>query len=360
MKIYNCHTHLFTLDHVPERFLPKFVMWALKQKWTRKMFRRLLPGKRDLLERYVNFFEVNMLDGQANVLKRLKGYYPQGSVDQTEFIVLPMDMEHMLAGKVKAGIDEQHEELLELLNNGEPVIPFIGTDPRKKTDVLAFVKKWHEKGFKGVKLYPPLGYYPTHSALMDEVYPYCIQHKLPIMAHCSRGGVHVKKVTDEMLDEPNPINRPVVKSKAKEFSDIYTDPSNYVPVLEKHKDLRICLAHFGGGDEWDKYLLTSWDTSMPDTEKSWLSVIKDLMLKYDHVYADISSTLFQGGETRIHLLKVLLQNEKIRKRVLFGSDYYMMERVKDLERINAIKLRSELGETLFKQIAVENAENYLN
>ena len=99
---------------------------------------------------------------------------------------------------------------------------------------------------------------------------------------------------------------------------------------------------------------------MPDTEKSWLSVIKDLMLKYDHVYADISSTLFQGGETRIHLLKVLLQNEKIRKRVLFGSDYYMMERVKDLERINAIKLRSELGETLFKQIAVENAENYLN
>ena len=59
------------------------------------------------------------------------------------------------------------------------------------------------------------------------------------------------------------------------------------------------------------------------------------------------------------LLLVLLENKKIRERVLFGSDYYMMERVKSQEREMAIKIRSRLGPELFKQIAETNPKRYL-
>lgn len=358
MQIYNCHTHLFNLSHVPENFLPKPVTWLLKKRRARGVLRKISPfSKRDLIDRYINFFEVNMLGTQSDVLHHLKGYYPQNALNQTQFVVLPMDMEFMAAGNVPVKIDKQHQELVDMVNAGEPIIPFIGTDPRRN-NIADFVKNWHIKGLKGIKLYPPLGYYPSDSRL-DAVYAYAVANKLPVMSHCSKGGIHIKKVSQEMLDEPNPLGRPVVRAKAKEFSDIYTDPANYDQVATKYPELRICLAHFGGGDEWEKYLHSSWDPGLPETEKSWLSVIIDLIMKHDNVYTDISSTLFQG-ENRMELLQVLLQNERLRSRILFGSDFYMMERVKNLERINALKIRSALGETLFEQIAIENVKNYLN
>jgi predicted TIM-barrel fold metal-dependent hydrolase len=268
-----------------------------------------------------------------------------------------MDMEHMLAGNVSKKINEQHEELDLLVQAGEPIIPFIGTDPRQP-DILEFVTKWHKRGFKGIKLYPPLGYYPNDVRL-EPVYEYAIEHNLPVMTHCSRGGVHVKKVTNQMLHEPNPLGRKVVKKKAKQFSDIYTDPANYEPIATKYPDLKICLAHYGGGDEWDKYLHNPWDAKASNEDKSWLSIILDLMKKHDNIYADISSTLYHE-EDRIDILKVLLENEKVRDRTLFGSDFYMMEREKPIERERSMKIRSQLGANLFMQIANTNVEKYLN
>lgn len=358
MIIYNCHTHLFTINHIPDRFIPKLVMWLVKKKITRKIARLIIPfTDRDLIDRYINFVEVTLRGEQIEVLTKLQGYFPNGAVDQTKFVVLPMDMEFMRAGKVKIDLNQQHEELDSLVQSGHPIIPFIGTDPRRE-NIFDFVKKWHSRGFKGIKLYPPLGYYPNDSRL-DNIYEYAEKSNIPIMAHCSKGGVHIKKVTKEMLKEPNPIGRPVKKQKAKHFSDLYTDPANYDPISKKYPKLRICLAHFGGGDEWEKYMLTSWDSSMPDTEKSWFSVIIDLMLKHDNIYADISSTLFEDSD-RIDLLKVLLENPKLRERILFGSDYYMMEQVKPLERKKSIEIRSKLGPNLFKQIAFTNPGRYLN
>lgn len=358
MLIYNCHAHLFTINHIPNRFLPAPVMWLLKKRLTRETARKMIPfTDRDLIDRYVNFIEVALEGRQSEVLDMLKGYYPSGQVDQTKFIILPMDMEFMGAGKVKVGIEKQHEELEQLMKAGESIIPFIGTDPRRK-GLLDFVKKWHEKGFKGIKLYPPLGFYPNDKRL-EPIFEYAVNHSLPILVHCSRGGVHLKKVTKEMLKEPNPLGRKVEKKKAKLFSDIYTDPANYDAVATKYPELKICLAHFGGGDEWDNYMETSWHSDMPETEKSWFSVCLDIMHKHENIYADISSTLYQGSG-RIDMLKVILENKKIKERVLFGSDFYMMERVKPIERKKSIEIRSKIGPENFKQIACTNPERFLN
>jgi len=358
MVIYNCHTHTFTINHVPKRFIPPFIAWLIRFKGVRKFARNLIPfTDRDLIDRYINFVEVSLMGNQEDIFKKLKGYYPNGTLDQTKFIILPMDMEFMLAGKVPTKLADQHEEIAALAKKYEAIIPFIGTDPRRD-DVLQVVAEMHSQhGFKGIKLYPPLGYYPNDSRL-EPVFQYAIDNNLPVMAHCSRGGVFVKKVTKEMLAEPNPLGRPVIRKKPKEFSDIYTDPANYDPIASKFPELKICLAHFGGDREWDKYLETSWDASMGEEHKSWLSIIIDLILKHDNVYTDISSTLFDS-EKYIDLLIVLLQNEKIRERVLFGSDYYMMERVKSKEREMAIKIRSKLGSDLFRQIAEINPKRYL-
>ena len=71
---------------------------------TRSVARKIIPfTDRDLIDRYINFVEVALEGKQSEVLDKLKGYYPNGSVDQTKFIVLPMDMEHMMAGKSQEG-----------------------------------------------------------------------------------------------------------------------------------------------------------------------------------------------------------------------------------------------------------------
>ncbi len=358
MIIYNCHTHTFTTNHVPRKFIPPIASWLVRKKGVRRFARRLFPfTDRDLIDRYINFFEVSLLGSQAAVFKKLKGYYPQGQTDQTKFIVLPMDMAFMLADKVPVSLEQQHQELAQIAATDNTCIPFIGVDPRRK-GVFDIVKTLHSsQGFKGIKLYPPLGYYPNDARLAP-IYTYAEENKLPIMAHCSRGGVSIKKVTDAMLQEPNPLGRSVVKMKAKHFSDIYTDPANYDPIATQYPNLNICLAHFGGDGEWDKYLEHSWHPGSLEESKSWLSVILDLIQTHDNIYADISSTLFQK-DSYMDLLLVLLENKKVRERVLFGSDYYMMERIKSQERKMAIKIRSRLGSALFKQIAETNPKRYL-
>ena len=35
--------------------------------------------------------------------------------------------------------------------------------------------------------------------------------------------------------------------------DEYTNPSSYVDVLDTYPNVRLCLAHFGGDEEWKKY-----------------------------------------------------------------------------------------------------------
>ncbi len=330
----------------------------IKLKGVRWFARKLWPfTDRDLIERYINFFEVSLSASQAEVFNRLQGYYPNSATEQTKCIVLPMDMAFMKAGPVPVDLDKQHEELSKLAQLNPAVIPFIGVDARRN-NLLKMVQKWHKQhGFKGIKLYPPMGYYPNDIRL-EPVYEYAQANNLPVMSHCSRGGVYSKKVTKAMLQEPHPLGKPVVKQKPKAFTDIYTHPANYELIANKYPNLKICLAHFGGDTEWDKYFEDAWSPDSSEENKSWLAVITDLIQAHDNIYTDISSTLFKKDHY-LDLLLVLLENKKIRERVLFGSDFYMMEREKSEERKMAIKIRSRLGETLFKQIAVTNPKRYL-
>jgi predicted TIM-barrel fold metal-dependent hydrolase len=358
MHIINCHSHTFTIKHVPNRFLPFRLVSILKPAIIRKplgwILRNLLPfTERDLLDRYINFLEITAHKTQEETFIRVRGYYPSN----TRFIILAMDMEFMRAGKVKEHYEMQLKELLHLKNlYPNQILPFVAVDPRRNT-IFDIVKNYvEEHSFSGIKIYPRLGFYPNDARLL-KIYEYAQSKNIPILSHCSRGGVYTKKITTEMLKHP--IRGIVPKTKPKDFSHYFTEPQNYVPILEKFPHLKICLAHFGGNAEWDAYLDTAWNPQNENQEPSWVSQIVAMMEKYDNLYTDISYTLFHS-DRYFPLLAIFLENKKIKDRIMFGSDYYMVEREKISEREVSLKIRYALGEDKFRMIAETNVSTFLN
>jgi hypothetical protein len=73
--------------------------------------RRLSPSRRGKLTRYAQILHFSYERGdQEGVFKLLRSCYPQG----TRFVVFPMDMEYMNAGRVSQPIAVQHGQLAEL------------------------------------------------------------------------------------------------------------------------------------------------------------------------------------------------------------------------------------------------------
>lgn len=352
----NAHTHIFTTESVPVKFLPWFLRVIANVVVTKGMYKFLertpFKGAAYLLKKFYNFKKIGEHGTQRDVFKHLQGFYPTG----TKFVVLPMDMEYMGAGKVPTSYKEQHDKLAELKNEfGELIQPFVFAHP-ERPDVLDQVKHYiEEKGFAGIKIYPAIGYFPSDSRL-DEVYEYAEANQIPIMTHCTRGGVYYKgELTEER--RRNPLNGEIIeKSKNRLFTDNYSDPDQYHPILEKHPNLKICFAHYGGSAEWDKFLKESWHKEAP---KTWFSKINEYIRddRYPNVYTDVSYTLVRSD---LHpVLKSFLESdEKLRSQVLFGTDFYMTEQ-EGSERFFGMNLRGSIGEKLWEQIAITNPTRYL-
>ncbi len=346
--IYNCHIHTFTMEHVPREFLPWIVRGPLNSPFGRWTIAGILGAfwpfdDRDLVQRYANFLNVAGLDNQGEVLQKAMGYYPVG----TKFVILPMDMAYMSAGLPKANIHNQHDELALLLRAKEfkdVALPFVGIDPRRDDytgGVRAYLEKRKEQGFQGVKIYPPQGFPPDHDVLMNQVYPACVDLSFPVMTHCSRGGVHSKGML-------------------RHRTIGFTDPDNYRTVLKAHPELRLCLAHFGGSQDWIEYLNGAWALSGDDVKKNWVWKIVNLLRsgEFPNLYTDISYTIFRFQQN-IAFLKVLMVDPRIKEKVLFGSDFYMTEAEVFKERQLSLQLRAALGEEDFRLIAQDNPKKYL-
>jgi hypothetical protein len=71
-RIVNCHTHVFTIDHVPERFLPlglPTLMRIAPLRWAlRKLLHWVLPfTDRDQLDRYARFLKLTYRRSQREL-----------------------------------------------------------------------------------------------------------------------------------------------------------------------------------------------------------------------------------------------------------------------------------------------------
>ena len=115
--------------------------------------------------------------------------------------------------------------------------------------------------------------------------------------------------------------------------------------------LKVCLGHFGSEYYWKEYI------ENPGNPDNWFVIIRKMIEQYDNLYSDISFTLH--NQEFFPLLKVLLTNPSLRKKILFGSDYYMVATKSD-ERRFGVELRAFIGEDNFKAIALDNPQAYLS
>jgi uncharacterized protein len=304
---------------------------------------RINPASNDIFERTARFLKIAEQPTQQEVFKQVSLQYPQ---KKTVFVVLPMDMGFMNLGELETPIERQHEELWHLAQtSGGQIIPFYAADPRHE-DIVERVKNNLSKDkFRGIKIYPNLGYKPDDPRLM-EIYKMCIEGDFPVVTHCSPGGIWRYGVT-------------------KKERRANSEPLNYKRILDTpgYENLKFNLAHFGGAEEWVRHLR---GRAQEDEEQPWVRTIYDMIAsgKYPNLYTDISYTVFTPKVQGLYLdlvdyLKVLLSHPLVRKRVLFGSDYYMVERESISEKEASLLLRSRLGEDLYKQIAYTNPREFL-
>lgn len=347
MQIINAHIHTFRGVDVPENLFPLgLAKWLARRdrKFLTWLVHNLDPfTDNDIFDYYLNFIKTGKMKSQLDIYNKVSSNYPTG----TRFIVLPMDMAYMGAGKVPRNYKDQLDELATL---PVEVIKYIHVDPRRP-DVQNMVEYYQSKGFRGIKLYPPLGYYPDDEILMN-IYSFCNKKKMSVVGHGSpRNPIHFKGSFNELLallKMPKTWN--ACGMDKKDLCAIFTHPLNYAPALRSFPNVNFCIAHFGSAYYWDKYL-------KGEKEDNWIGIIIDMINKYDNFWTDISFTM--GNEKYWPLLRLLLiDNPKLASRVLFGSDFYMNE-VEGSEMQWSIKLRTFLGEDLFKQIAEVNPRVFL-
>lgn len=185
--------------------------------------------------------------------------------------------------------------------------------------------------YLGFKIYTAQGYRPwdvRRLPILKEFYQRCCTGKIPIMNHCTPDGApsfdrgEYVKFRHPMDNRDDDIQKSIhMKTLFKPdvdeyFNDFFVSPRSWEQVLEgkvgntRLRDLRLCLAHFGGGKKGIK----------------WIGDIIALIKKYPHVYADISSSM-TNKEFKEHFKTVIARDNefktRIRKRILFGTDWYL-------------------------------------
>ncbi|WP_299887065.1 amidohydrolase family protein [uncultured Lacinutrix sp.] len=427
------------------------LLWTILTKSVSLL--KKIPGKmaKDLIDRYMLMGRFAMYKGQLGIYNRLKDQYPSG----TKFIVLPMDMEYMGAGPAspEGSYPEQMKELADIKeDHPDEFLPFVFVEPRriledsnqlkykfdssgKVTLEDCFIKEYIEdKKFSGFKIYPALGYYAFDEALLP-LWKYAADNEIPIMTHCIKGTIFYRGKKKKVWDT-HPIFKEYVRlggdqklsdlilsqKKNIDFSLNFTHPLNYLVLLKEEllrihvgqcsdeiksifgytdantklkqdlSHLKICFAHFGGEDQWERYqeldrfyyskMLTTepnhgieflyTDTELkksPDERTiswkkledcwkvvDWYSIICSMLLQHDNVYADISYILH--NEKIFNLLKETINNPKLGKKVLFGTDFYVVRNHKAEKNLLA-QTKGNLNDEDFNLIARENPINYL-
>ncbi len=357
-EFFNCHIHTFTANAAPPRFLPFGLLPIARGRFTGPVagwiLRNLWPfSTTDRFERLAAFATIGRLPSQRAVFERVRGFY----TDEFRFVVLTLDMDYMGAGVPRHDYQRQLRDVIELRSDPElrdVVLPFVCADPRRP-DVAEFVRAniERENGCVGIKVYPPLGFWPSDTRL-NPVFDYAASERIPVLAHCSRGGaIYRGRIREEMRVAPHSGKR--VGGRRSALFGEYANPDGWLPVLERNPDLRLCLAHYGGGEEWRRYLRNAEPVS---ERESWIRKINGLIEnpQFPHVYADVSATAARPDT--LPLIAVLASRPETRDHVLFGSDFFMIQR-STTERQFGLGLRSAIGETAWGRIAGDNVRAWL-
>jgi predicted TIM-barrel fold metal-dependent hydrolase len=240
---------------------------------------------------------------------------------------------------------KQHMFELEELAEQYPgkIFPFLAIDPRR-VGIMKLIEMKINKGkgiFKGIKLYPPLGYLPTHPNL-TQVFEYCVQYDIPITLHCSPGGMKNFRKKNYIRSWQEKNHWEDFKTSKGNKSVYYTAPAKWLPVLKKWPNLRVNFAHFGGGDQ------------LMAGNLAWMNEIIQLVKNYRLVYTDISYHADKASPSK--LFEVIEKNDFLNKKVMFGTDYIMI--MMDMS-LGGLKNYFDHYSNLNSRLCCENARDFL-
>lgn len=402
-RYVNCHTHIFNVKCAPDRFIGLPVARILGNNRTAlyavhgiMRIGENMPffktGTKESIEKMRSFLKIGANRSQEGVFELLRSNYSFGPVS---YVALTLNMDHMGAGKASIPYSTQLSQVADLkITYKEELIPFVSIDPRAGSpeQLLSLVKDCMEnKSFGGIKLYPPLGFYPFDPRL-EKVYAYAQEHNIPVLTHVSKGGIFYQgehlpldfleplsfggvraKWTDvdgnegELMDFSNDVRntrRFLGKTWGKgrrneEFKLHFSDPRNYHLVLKKFPQLKLCMAHFGGDESISEYI-DQRKEGKPDLT-NWHHVICEILRTHPNTYADVSYALWKPKVwPRMKECIDLPQDgtRDISRQILFGTDYYMT--IQEESEINLVSnFRKAIGNDRFNKIAIDNPERFL-
>ncbi len=305
------------------------------------IFKELKKEKRELSKK---------IELTKTIDKSLYNQFKQFSESTKDFDDYQIDsILHKTTHSTKSGFSIQLNEMEDLKRQlKDNFYPFLAVDPRRK-DIKKLIIKYVGKGkvFSGIKLYAPNGYSPTDPVLFESkqepksdedysIYQYCINNRIPIIAHCSSGGfsnlvqqVEIKGLVmpdAEINDDTQPIEplNGLVKFNTNFIADgffaavserarVLNHPNLWRIVLDKYKELTIDLAHFGGNSEqWRKAIF-----------KLMIAENEDGSLKYPYLYTDLSCIT---DEQMLKTVKKEYYNKassEVKAKFMYGSDFYL-------------------------------------
>lgn len=313
---HDCHAHILNIDFVPDEFIGPSIPLSKKlmTKFS-KILHYLWPfSSRDGLDDLASF-EKNMGQSQEQNFLELQRLLPENSC----ICVVTMDF-FSVKGKSKVPFEEQLIETLALRDRvgSERMKVFFGVDPNApyREDLIEnYINKCD-----GVKIYPPLDANPTKANFM-RLWALCERNSIPITAHCGDSGVSAPYFGN---------------SAAKDNAS----PLHWETVLGWYPNLKINLAHFGAGNE------------------AWEKKIIELMHRYPNVYTDTAYSI--GSDARMERYKIWLEKESIlHERLLFGTDYFILNIENNDLRENINRARDFLGYEVFRRITEVNPLSFL-
>ena len=366
------HTHIFTEDDIPHGFLGmRFPVNRATLLGAGRVLHNVVPmTRRDPISRLAAFLKIMRKPSSMKSFEHLYSKYYERKFPDSIFGVLTVDMDYSIKGSADRSILDQLQDIAKV-RDAYPhrVIPFFNVHPDRtgEFDALELFKKafdFSDEGalrYFGLKIYPSLGYLPSHPVLM-EMYAVCEQKGIPVLTHCSSGLTHSTNslidnvrgvfVKDDGTQVDGPHRFSCGNSRAarvREYRTFFNKPHHWIPVMERYPNLKLNLAHFGGDESWKTY------TKGEDTK--WVDTIIQLMHDYPNVYADFSYTMYKRKFNK-ELKRIMEADPVVADRTLFGSDYYMiLNEGMYGEEFN--QFRRHIGEDWLEKIAVENNNRYL-
>ncbi|MEM7574984.1 MAG: amidohydrolase family protein [Bacteroidota bacterium] len=280
--------------------------------------------------------------------------YNHPHLKDKELIVtlLMMDLESGWEVKVRKNMRKQMQEIRDLCRK-YPVLPYFPVDPRR-THVAGIFNLYElfleafrpgEESFFGVKVYPGLGYLPSDYRLLP-IFEICQEKNIPIITHCGGEAVttHEPDLKAFRLDDPVTISGESRQKVAAELNH----PKEWLPVLEKFPNLKINLAHCGGGSAWAAYGKNGYN----DKVETIIQMTRD----YPNVYADFSFNVINSSLFNTYKA-VISAYGNMRERALFGSDYWVVCGTGNLKKKQS-QFFSQLSQFI-PELVLENPKKYL-